>query len=57
MDNAVRLLVKASSLDDWSLCQEILRFLRSIDETGLVVKDALAKSNLVPDDLTARSHE
>ncbi|KAG8930449.1 hypothetical protein FRC02_004160 [Tulasnella sp. 418] len=39
--NAIRLLKKAKSAQDWALCQDILRFLRSIDDSGWEVRSAL----------------
>ncbi|KZT22140.1 RIC1-domain-containing protein [Neolentinus lepideus HHB14362 ss-1] len=48
-EDAHRLLKVAMQEEDWQLCRELLRFLRSIDESGLALRDALIKANVVSD--------
>ncbi|KAJ3801158.1 RIC1-domain-containing protein [Lentinula aff. detonsa] len=45
--DAIRLLKSAMEEKDWQLCRELLRFLRSIDESGTALRDALAQTGLV----------
>ncbi|KAJ3718412.1 RIC1-domain-containing protein [Lentinula raphanica] len=45
--DAIRLLKSAMDEKDWQLCRELLRFLRSIDESGAALRDALAQTGLV----------
>ncbi|KAG7099576.1 hypothetical protein E1B28_001406 [Marasmius oreades] len=45
-DDAIRLLNSAVDAKDWQLCREILRFLRSIDESGAALRHALTETNL-----------
>ena len=40
-EDAVRLLKRAVSVQDWTLCRELFHFLRSIDESGDVLAGAL----------------
>ena len=48
---AVRLLEKAISAKEWQLCRELLRFLQSIDDSGEILREVLAKTSLFsPDD-------
>lgn len=47
-ENAVRLLRKAASAQDWILCQEVTRFLHSIDDTGTALREALGDAGLMP---------
>jgi hypothetical protein len=49
-NDAVRLLKAAVSAKDWRLCRELLRFLRSIDETGAVLRSALSQANIIDSD-------
>ncbi|KAF9270574.1 RIC1-domain-containing protein [Marasmius fiardii PR-910] len=44
--DAIRLLNSAINAEDWQLCREILRFLRSIDESGVALRHALSETNL-----------
>ncbi|KIK71385.1 hypothetical protein GYMLUDRAFT_331920 [Collybiopsis luxurians FD-317 M1] len=44
--DAIRLLKSAMEGKDWQLCRELLRFLRSIDESGAALKDALTQTGL-----------
>jgi RAB6A-GEF complex partner protein 1 len=44
--DAVRLLKRAVEEKDWQLCKELLRFLHSIDDTGVALKTALEQSGL-----------
>jgi hypothetical protein len=43
---AVRLLQRAVAAKDWTLCKELLRFLRSIDDSGEALKSAVAKAGI-----------
>ncbi|KAJ3890952.1 RIC1-domain-containing protein [Lentinula edodes] len=45
--DAIRLLKIAMDEKDWQLCRELLRFLRSIDDSGVALRDALAQTGLV----------
>ncbi|KAH9486681.1 Guanine nucleotide exchange factor subunit Rich [Psilocybe cubensis] len=40
-NEAIRLLMSAVKGKDWQLCRELLRFLRSIDDTGQALRNAL----------------
>jgi len=42
-DDAFRLLRSAVAVKDWQLCRELLRFLHSLDDSGAVLKEALAQ--------------
>jgi len=42
-DDAFRLLRAAVAAKDWQLCRELLRFLHSMDDSGAVLKEALAQ--------------
>ncbi|KAK1232383.1 WD40 repeat protein [Marasmius sp. AFHP31] len=44
--DAVRLLNSAINAKDWQLCRELMRFLRSIDESGAALRHALAETKL-----------
>ncbi|KAJ4499107.1 RIC1-domain-containing protein [Lentinula lateritia] len=44
--DAIRLLKSAMEEKDWQLCRELLRFLRSIDDSGVALRDALAQTGL-----------
>jgi RAB6A-GEF complex partner protein 1 len=44
--DAIRLLKSAVNAKDWQLCRELLRFLHSIDETGTVLRNALAQAHI-----------
>lgn len=46
--NAVRLLRKAAAGQDWVLCQEVTRFLHSIDDSGAALRQALGEAGLMP---------
>jgi hypothetical protein len=45
-NDVVRLLESAIAAKDWQLCRELLRFLRSVDDTGTALRDALEQVNL-----------
>ncbi|KAG9018003.1 hypothetical protein FRB90_012671 [Tulasnella sp. 427] len=45
--NAVRLLQKAAAAQDWVLCQEMLRFLHSTDDSGDALREALKESGVL----------
>jgi len=51
-DDAFRLLRGAVAAKDWQLCRELLRFLHSMDDSGAVLKEALAQ----PFMLEAQAH-
>ncbi|KAI0274897.1 RIC1-domain-containing protein [Gloeopeniophorella convolvens] len=42
-DDAFRLLRGAVEAQDWQLCRELLRFLHSMDDSGAVLREALAQ--------------
>ncbi|KAI0004091.1 RIC1-domain-containing protein [Russula compacta] len=42
-EDAFRLLRGAVAAKDWQLCRELLRFLHSMDDSGAVLKEALAQ--------------
>jgi len=43
----VRLLRAAVEAKDWQLCRDLLRFLHSIDDTGVALREALAQTNII----------
>ncbi|GAA5924449.1 RIC1 family protein [Sporobolomyces koalae] len=47
--DTVRLLTTAMAAGDWTLCRELLRFLYSLDRTGLILRAALSESSALPD--------
>ncbi|KAF9229601.1 RIC1-domain-containing protein [Gyrodon lividus] len=47
--DAIQLLQSAIDAQDWQLCREILRFLHSIDDTGMALRHALTQTNLAED--------
>ncbi|KAG9037462.1 hypothetical protein FRB95_005401 [Tulasnella sp. JGI-2019a] len=53
--NAVRLLRKAAAGQDWVLCQEVTRFLHSIDDSGAALRQALEEAGLMPNTLKTGS--
>ena len=46
-EDAFRLLRGAVAAKDWQLCRELLRFLHSMDESGAVLKEALAQPFMI----------
>ncbi|KAF8482108.1 RIC1-domain-containing protein [Russula ochroleuca] len=62
--DAFRLLHSAVAAKDWQLCRELLRFLHSMDDSGAVLKEALAQPFMIEtqvregcsDGITARVH-
>lgn len=46
-DMTVRLLRRAASEKKWALCRDLLRFLRSVDETGEMVRVAISRAGLL----------
>lgn len=46
-NDAIRLLSRAVDAKDYQLCKELLRFLRSIDNTGAALKAALEQANIL----------
>ncbi|GAA5952681.1 hypothetical protein JCM21900_000402 [Sporobolomyces salmonicolor] len=46
--DTVRLLKTAMEAGEWSLCRELLRFLYSLDRTGLILRTALSESSALP---------
>ncbi|KAF9243850.1 RIC1-domain-containing protein [Melanogaster broomeanus] len=47
--DAIRLLQSAIDAQNWQLCRELLRFLHSIDDTGMALRHALTQTNLTED--------
>ncbi|KAF8213519.1 RIC1-domain-containing protein [Mycena galopus ATCC 62051] len=45
-NDVIRLLESAVAAKDWQLCRELLRFLRSVDDTGTALRNALEQVNL-----------
>jgi RAB6A-GEF complex partner protein 1 len=45
---AVRLLRSAMEDKDWQLCRELLRFLRTIDDSGQALQNALSQISMDP---------
>ncbi|KIJ68689.1 hypothetical protein HYDPIDRAFT_179745 [Hydnomerulius pinastri MD-312] len=50
--DAIRLLQRAVDAQDWQLCRELLRFLHSIDDTGMALRHALTETNLTEESLS-----
>lgn len=46
-DDAARLLRAAKEEGDWRLCRELLRFLRSVDDSGESLRDACRQAGIV----------
>ncbi|BGP18933.1 hypothetical protein JCM10213_005480 [Rhodosporidiobolus nylandii] len=46
--DTIRLLKTAMQAGEWTLCRELLRFLYSLDRTGLILRTALAESGALP---------
>lgn len=49
--DAVRLLRRAVSAQDWMLCRELMHFLRSIDDSGIALSQALKQVGLGSNEL------
>ncbi|KIJ21502.1 hypothetical protein PAXINDRAFT_95072 [Paxillus involutus ATCC 200175] len=47
--DSTRLLQSAIDAQDWQLCRELLRFLHSIDDTGMALRHALAETSMTED--------
>jgi len=45
-EDAVRLLKKAKEAKDWDLCRQLMRFLRSIDDSGNSLRQALVGAGI-----------
>ena len=45
--DAIALLRSAMGAKDWQLCRELLRFLRSVDESGQALRAAIAETGLL----------
>jgi RAB6A-GEF complex partner protein 1 len=45
--DAVRLLRIALASKEWQLCQDILRFLRSIDDSGAALRVAVKQAGII----------
>ena len=45
--DAISLLRSAMEAKDWQLCRELLRFLRSVDESGQALRTAIAETGLL----------
>ena len=50
---AVTLMAQALKEQDWQLCRELLRFLHSIDDSGVALCEALRQVHLLPEDTSA----
>lgn len=48
-DDAVRLLSRAMETKAWDISKDLMRFLRSIDEDGMVLQEILHKVGLDKD--------
>jgi hypothetical protein len=44
--DAISLLHEAIRVEDWQLCRELLRFLRSIDASGKALQEAITATGL-----------
>ncbi|KAH9821094.1 RIC1-domain-containing protein [Melampsora americana] len=53
--DTIRLYKVAMAAKDWALCKELLRFLFSLDRTGVILKTALDESKSGKDDLLMRT--
>ncbi|KAM0787921.1 hypothetical protein ACM66B_006127 [Microbotryomycetes sp. NB124-2] len=47
-EDTVRLLRAAMQAGEWTLCRELLRFLFSLDPSGLILKTALSEGHALP---------
>ncbi|KAF7792481.1 hypothetical protein EIP86_003522 [Pleurotus ostreatoroseus] len=45
--DAIRLLKSAMEAQEWQLCRELLRFLRSVDESGHALRTAIKETGLI----------
>ena len=45
--DAIRLLRCALKAEDWQLCQEILRFLHSVDDSGEALRFAIQETGIL----------
>ncbi|KAF8528030.1 RIC1-domain-containing protein [Hysterangium stoloniferum] len=55
-EDAIRLLRKAADVEDWVLCRELLRFLRSIDMSGRALRNALSRVDTLSSCTTNGGH-
>ncbi|EIN13398.1 RIC1-domain-containing protein [Punctularia strigosozonata HHB-11173 SS5] len=46
-DDAARLLRSAQEAGEWKLCRELMRFLRSVDESGNLLREACEKAGIL----------
>ena len=46
-NSVVELLNRAVEKEDWQLCRDLLRFLHSIDDSGLALRDALTQTSIM----------
>lgn len=53
--DVVRVLQSAIDGRDWQLCRDLLRFLKSIDESGQALKDAVETTGLLGSDYVSRT--
>ncbi|EGG05324.1 uncharacterized protein MELLADRAFT_107549 [Melampsora larici-populina 98AG31] len=53
--DTIRLYKAAMAAKDWALCKELLRFLFSLDRTGLIMKTALDESKSGKEDLLMKT--
>ncbi|KAI6031985.1 RIC1-domain-containing protein [Pisolithus microcarpus] len=50
-EDVIRLLRSALDAQDWQLCRELLRFLHSVDDSGVALRHALAETGLSVEEL------
>ncbi|KAH0838539.1 RIC1-domain-containing protein [Lanmaoa asiatica] len=55
--DAIRLLQSAIDAQEWQLCREILRFLHSIDDTGMALRHALTQTNMIGSSDSGEDHD
>ena len=55
--DAIRLLRCAMEAEDWQLCRELLRFLRSIDDTGEALRSAVRETGLLDNGINGELSE
>lgn len=50
-EDVIRLLRSSLDAQDWQLCRELLRFLHSVDDTGVALRHALVETGLSVEEL------
>ena len=55
--DAVRLLRSAVTAKEWTLCRELLRFLRSADDSGATLREALRLTGIIENEEFAEIHK